>query len=915
MTREEWTRVETLFDDVRTHPAAEREAWLHAACPDPGLRRLIAEMVAAHEADPDFLETPAAVPSLRETVPGHHIGQRFGAYRVVRELGHGGMGVVYEAVRDGDDFARRVAVKVLPDWLGEADAERFRRERRVLASLDHPGVARLLDAGETAHGALYFVMELVEGQRIDIWCREQRLGLRERVALLLQVAEAVAYAHQRLVIHRDLKPANILVTSAGEAKLLDFGIAAVIAESGHAERTQSLLLTPAYASPEQIRGEAVTTESDVYALGVLLYTLLTGRSPYRSSAATPHALAREICESDPPRMATVAGTTAGDVSWRVPRDLEAIVRKALRKAPGERYASVEQFAADARRFLTGDAVAAVRGSRVYRIRKFVGRNRWPLAAAGVALLLAGGAVTEIVRQRRTAERRFDQVRELADVVIFDVEAAIMDLPGSTPARKLIMQRAKEYLDRLMSEGIDSVPLQRDVALAYEKIGDVQGAPDRNNLGELDAAERSYRNALALREAIAHRTQPNADDGRKLARMLRTLGLFLANQRGDASGALQFGRQALAIGEEVTAFAAEDPQVRKELALDQQFLAELYSGGNAHVRAGTLSEATVMYRRAGENFARLLSSSPHDTTLLHYAAIIDVQLADVASQQGDTDAMRAALQRARPVFQELAADPLNDSAHSNLALVEGQLAGLLLAEGHIEAAIRLYEGNVQTLAARRAARPVDMNLALDDLSARGRLGRALGVAGHTAEGLTLLDAAAADAAALTAKTGSVDARLRAALFAVWGGHLRMTAGRVDEATPRLSQALHLYEAAAGEAPANAVIAISRSMVEVLLGQASLRAGDRGAAIRYCARAAQRVEPLRTANPEVFDIDYALAESYACAGDAGEGAAAAAAYAKSLEAWRRAPAPGPYSHAGFPLGSAASVQTRLSARSGR
>ncbi|MFN7978509.1 MAG: protein kinase [Vicinamibacterales bacterium] len=912
MTRDEWARVEALFDEARARPAGERAAWLRDACPAPDIRQLVEEMVAAHEAAPDFLEAPADVPPLVDATLDGRIGQRFGAYRVVRKIGQGGMGIVYEAVRDDDDFARRVAIKVLPDWQGEADADRFRRERRLLASLDHPGVARLLDAGETPEGALYFVMELVDGQPIDVWCREQHLGVRDRVALLLQVAEAVAYAHQRLVIHRDLKPANILVTHDGQPKLLDFGIAAVLADSGRTELTQAQRLTPAYASPEQIRGEPVTTASEVYSLGVLLFRLLTGRSPYVHTSANAHALAQEICEVDPPWMASIPRAAGDDPPAAVPRDLEAIVRKALRKAPGERYASVEQFAADAQRFLAGEPVLAVRGSTWYRARKFIGRHRWGLAAATVLLVLGSTALVEIVRQRRTSERRFNDVRELADVVIFDVDTAITDLPGSTPARKLIMQRAMTYLDRLTAQRADDLQLQRDIALAYERIGDVQGAPNRANLGELDAAEHNYRQALALRQAIAERTGRNADDGRKLARILRTLGLFLANARGDVAGALQAGRQALAVSEGVIAYAADDPQVRKELALDQQFLAELDSGGNAHVRAGTLAEAATLYRRAGENFARLLEATPDDVVLRQYAAIIDMQLADVASQQADIEGMRAALLRARPVLAELAQDPSNSSAHTNLAIVESQLAGLLLVDGQIEGALRVYEDNLAAWRQRLAVNPRDVNVAEHELSARGDLGRALGVAGRTTEALDLLDGATADAGALAQSTGSADLRLRRAFFGVSSAEVLRRAGRLADARHRLLESLKTYEAAAAETPANVVVAISRSMAEALLGKVALQSGDRAAALQYCTRAAQRLEPLRPDNPEVFDIDYALAESYACAGDGQDGVAAAGSYAKSLEAWRRAPAPGPYTHGGFPLGSASEVEGKRSAR---
>jgi non-specific serine/threonine protein kinase/serine/threonine-protein kinase len=913
MTREEWARVEGLFSDVRARPAAERHAWLQNACPDPDTRNLVAEMLAAHDAAPDFLEQPADLRPLVDTPLQSRRDQRFGAYRVVGEIGHGGMGVVYEASRDDDNFARRVAIKVLPSWLASAHAERFRRERRLLASLDHPGIARLLDAGEAADGALYFVMELVQGQTIDVWCRERHLDVRARVALVARVADAVAYAHQSLVIHRDLKPSNILVTIDGQPKLLDFGIATVVADAGEAEQTQTHLLTPAYASPEQIRGEAVTTASDVYSLGLLLFKLLTGRSPYANPATAPHALAREICEVEPPAMASVSVADGDERPLSVPRDLEAIVRKALRKQPSERYASIEQLAADLRRFLAGQPVQAVRGSTLYRIRKFTERNRWGIAAATTMVVLGGAGITEIVRQRQIAERRFDEVRGIANVVIFDVETAIAGLPGSTPARKLIMQRAMEYLDRLMREGVDSIPLRRDIALAYEKIGDVQGAPDRANLGEFEAAERNYRQALALREAIVSRTVQDADDGRKLARIHRTLGLFQANVRGDITGALQSARAALAVSERFAAQAPDDSQVLKELALDQQFLGELYSGGSAPVRGGTLADAATQYRQSRKNFERLLAATPRDEVLLHYAAIVDIQLADVAHQLGDTNTEGTALERSRRVLVDLAKNPSNDSARSNLAFVHGKLAGILLAEGKATAALDIYEKNLEEMRERLAKNPEDVHVQAAEVSARAEVGRARAVAGRLAEATDMLARAAADARALAERTGSTEFRLRSGLASAWGADALLRSGRFPAGRDLLLDALTTYEKAASGAPANVVIAISRSMVENKLGQVSLLLGDRASALRYCESAGRRMEPLRSDNPEVFDIDYALAESYSCIGDSHAGPAAKPWYEKSIAAWRRAPNPGPYSNSGFSLGSIVAVEGKLAALS--
>ena len=285
MTRDEWAQLEALFDEARQRTGSERAALLDRSSIGPETRRLLEQMLDSYDTDPDFLEgdsDPAG--AVTTAVNDALVGQRLGAYRIVRPVGRGGMGVVYEAVRDDDEFARRVAIKVLPTWGATALASRFRLERRLLGSLDHPGIARLIDSGTAPNHGLYFVMEFVDGAPIDEWARTHGLDVDARVALLVRVADAVADAHRHLVVHRDLKPANILVQSDGQPKLLDFGIATLLseegAESASLTRTAERRFTPEFASPEQIRGEPVTTATDVYGLGALLYLLLAGRRPH-----------------------------------------------------------------------------------------------------------------------------------------------------------------------------------------------------------------------------------------------------------------------------------------------------------------------------------------------------------------------------------------------------------------------------------------------------------------------------------------------------------------------------------------------------------------------------------------------------------------------------------------------------------
>src|SRR5579864_2527981 len=384
MTPEEWQRVRPILESALELEPASRSSFLDEACADASVRLEVESLIASHEAAGTEVLNPASPPTL-DLDEGTSFrlpkGKRIGTYQIVKEIAVGGMGAVYRAVRADGEYKQQVALKIVRSELGaEFTGARFKNERQILASLNHPNIAKILDGGTTAEGVPFFVMELVEGQRVDRYCDEHKLTTTERLKLFLQICSAVQYAHQRLIIHRDLKPGNILVNAEGVPKLLDFGIAKILESSdveAQPEQTVSLMrfLTPQYASPEQIKGEAITTASDVYALGVVLYELLTGRTPYNVSTQTPHEISRAVCENEPEKPSTVAlrktTTIDGDgafwiesselsavregsdekLSKRLNGDLDNIVLMALRKEPHRRYASVDQFAQDIRRHL------------------------------------------------------------------------------------------------------------------------------------------------------------------------------------------------------------------------------------------------------------------------------------------------------------------------------------------------------------------------------------------------------------------------------------------------------------------------------------------------------------------------------------------------------------------------------------
>ena len=554
----DWNRVKDLFDAALQLPPAEQGPFLEAQTDDAEILAEIRSLLAVYEESPQFLEEAGV-----ETAPGEEArdlaGRRIGPWRLLREIGRGGMGVVWEAVRDDQEYQQRAAVKLLPaGWLSPSAIARFREERQILAHLNHPGIARLLDGG-TAEGAPYLVMEYIEGERLDLWLEQQSPPLVRRLRLFLSVCAAVEYAHRRLVIHRDLKPANILVTPDGSASLLDFGIAKLLdpQRGGTRGTTRTVKrLTPEYASPEQIRGEAVSTATDVYSLGVVLFRLLTGRGPYRANPEDTLEMMQAICEEEPPPPSAVAGAEARKIRGA----LDAIVLQALRKSPESRYPSVRALADDVSAWLEGRPVTAHRPSWWRRWLLGIRRHKTQSIAAGaVAIsLLAGSLVSlryarDAGRERRIAEARFQEGRQLAHSVVFDLYETIGRLPGSTRARHILVDRALRYLRDLEASGPASRDLQVELAGAYARIGDVQGNPSKAHLGDTKGAIESETQARRLALAVL-RAYPGDRDAEAI--------LADADERLSALSDLQ-GNQ-----EQLTGLWREGLEIRRRQAARQ-----------------------------------------------------------------------------------------------------------------------------------------------------------------------------------------------------------------------------------------------------------------------------------------------------------------------------------------------------------
>ncbi len=528
-----WHQIsEIAADCLEITDATAREAHLRHACGTDTalLERVRSVLKADTSARQRGALSPTRVASALDAALGaseslehNWIGRRLGAYEITGEIAQGGMGAVFKAIRADAAYDKEVAIKLIRDGVGGqqgADiAARFRAERQILASLEHPNIARLIDGGSSDDGHPYLVMEFVDGQPINVYAQTHRLTIEQKLALFRSICNAVQFAHQRLVVHRDLKPSNILVTESGEVKLLDFGIAKLLEPtlSELASIAPTVIaMTPAYASPEQVKGETITTASDVYALGVILYELLTGHSPYQSKSTQPLELAKEICEQEPLRPSTAVTQTANENADLPPvdeaaikrlqkglrGDLDNIVLMALRKEPARRYASVQQLAEDVRRHSERLPVSARADTFGYRGSKFVQRNRWAVLFASLTALglLGGIAATsyqaDLARKAQAkAERHFTDIRQISNTMLFEIFDEIREVPGTLKAQQSLLKKATEYLDRLAGDAADNPDLLAEAGVGFGKLAQLYS----NVLLQDQIADQYARRSLSLLE--------------------------------------------------------------------------------------------------------------------------------------------------------------------------------------------------------------------------------------------------------------------------------------------------------------------------------------------------------------------------------------------------------------------------------
>jgi len=899
MTPERWREIQQqLHIALSLEPGKQSEFLQALGVRDSGLRSEVESLLVAECADPDFLNSPAQCAmqiESAETAPDSMRGRALGAYKIVDLIGVGGMGKVYRAVRADGHYEQQVAIKIVRPGLGaEFSAQRFRNERQILANLDHPNIAKILDGGATSEGLPYLVMEVIDGVPITEYCDRNRLSIEDRFRLFRTVCGAVHYAHQHLVVHRDIKPTNILVTSDGAPKLLDFGIAKILTQDvapKDATVTGVWAMTPEYASPEQLQGKPITTATDVYSLGLVLYELLAGQRAHRFSGRMPHEIARVVLESEPdkPSRAISRRTNPGEtpsgrvekrdsestpaavyelrglssmqkLNRRLTGDPDDIVLKALRKYPAERYASADQLSEDIRRHLEGRSITASKGSAAYRFRKYVLRHKAGVVSIALIFLTLVTGIIVTVREARIAKRnelraeqRFNDVRKLANSLIFDIHDSIQNLPGSTPARKILLEEAVQYLDSLSRESSDDVSLQRELANAYQRIGLLQGNAQDSNLGQTETALKSLQKSLDLFESVAKADPKNTKDRVSLAHAHRILSTMLSNS--GRPGAREQAEESLAITATLAKGDSPDGAALRERAADFAQLASTQD------EAGDLAGAADSNKKALSILEDLWKREPQDKKLQETVGVNRVRMGITLGQLGQRNQAIEISRSGIGLLKSLAEDR-NDARSRRLwSTATAYLAGIQLMNGDFREALASSRQVQAVASALQAADPENVLYLLDVAGSHAGVGTILAHMGSPREGLTELD----QALEMFERQRNRDSTYSDLPY--WLGQVHVFKGEAYSALRQSPAALEEYRKGAASFESLMKGAMGNSTRCDLaasyakVGNALVAVGNQREASSFYSKALQISEPLASAKlPNTLAL-YAEAEAYA------------------------------------------------------
>ena len=855
-----WERIQALFLQAVELRPEDRASFLQTACAGDEETRREIESLIAHDSAGDETIAGALTDTAQSLLESEDlVGTRLGAWLVLKEIGRGGMGTVYLACRDDDQFQKHVAIKVVTQGMDTAELlKRFRHERQILAHLDHPFIARLIDGGNTSEGRPFLVMEYVQGRPIDVYCRQDGLDMEARCRLFLKVCQAVSYAHRNLVIHRDLKPSNILVTSDGSPKLLDFGVARLLdpeIDPGFAKTVAAMrLLTPEYASPEQVRGELVNAASDIYSLGAVLYELLTGVKAHQLRSHSPTELQRVICDSEVPPPSTRIDAGNARLRKRLSGDLDTIVLKAMRKEPEERYSSVDLFYKDIGRHLKGRTITARPPSLTYRFGKFASRHRYSMAAVVLVVLsMVVGTWTALVEahrariEQRRAEARLSQMVELANRALFDVHGSIERLPGATQARQQLVKTTVDYLENLSKDAGNDERLSKALGAAYFRLGDLQGYPFTPNLGDSAGAIKSYRAGVAILDPL-RRVHPNDSETQRLWLETQNHLAALLNQTGDSDGAAKLLRAALPTATALAQSSGTDVEAERIEGAFYNVLAEA-------VAPRDLNEALGYARRYLDIFRGLVARYPDRGDFILEQASGYSLVGRILQRQGDTKGALEQYLKCVPLREALVKAHPNDVVYKrNLMIGYGHVGDMLGSPifngiGDSTGALVYYRKAMAIGEEIYDADHSDSTAKFDLAAALGRVGMVDVPASQTGESLAALQRSSGILETLVASDPKNRGRkLTLALVLEYQGHRLRSLGRYPAAIASYHRSITLADDLLTAAPSD-----SSALSQVLaagrgLATAMAMGGNRNGALQQAQTTIALAEAGVNAGPE-------------------------------------------------------------------